>query len=84
MVIGDNTTSLYEAAALGRSVLIWNNDSAKECIDPRLGSWFDDAKELVALLQGHTINKERSMIEPEDIFAYDIKENYLNFIKDYI
>ena len=84
VVIGDNSTVLYEAAALGRLVMIWNNNSARAYMDLRLGNWFNDAQELVALLRGQALNKEKSMVEPEDIFAYDIKANYLNFIKNYI
>lgn len=83
MVIGDNSTVLYEAAALDKMVMIWNNAYSVH-VDSELGCWFDDKYELAKLIETLSPNEYRSAIAPNDIFADNIKENYLNFIQKYL
>lgn len=83
VVIGDGTTVLYEAAALNKVVMVWNNTHSTY-IDRQIGCWFDDKYELLELLKEPLAIANRGMIAPEDIFEYDIKINYLNFIKKYL
>lgn len=84
IVIGDNSTVLYEAAAVKKVVMVWRNAQSAAYTDPRLGHWFNDKYELLKLLQGQQIKESENMILPEDIFECDIKTNYLNFIKNYL
>ncbi len=83
IVIGDSSTALYEAAALDRTVLIWNTDRSIH-IDKRIGHRFEDKYELVELLKDPLIERQKEKIRSGDIFAPDIETNYLNFIEKYI
>ena len=82
IVIGDNSTALYEAAALGKQVIIWNTERSGS-IHRAVGRWFNGKEELVELLKTEWKDIEPE-IRPEDIFARDSKERYTEFISKYI
>lgn len=84
VVIGDSSTVLYEAAAMKKTVMVWCNEKSRAYIDPKLGHWFNDKYELLGLLKEQLSIENKDMITPEDIFEYDIKTKYLNFIKKYL
>ncbi|MCM1261963.1 MAG: hypothetical protein NC313_04510 [Butyrivibrio sp.] len=83
VVIGDKTTVLYEAAALEKIVMIWNNAHSMHA-DSNLGYLFNDKYELIGLLKEISLVKHKCAIETKDIFVDDIKENYLKFIQKYL
>ncbi len=80
-VVGDDSTALYEAAALGKRVMIWKSKRS-EWISTRIGTWFQNKEELVGLLQGGV--DRNAEVSPEDIFARDSRERYLKFISRYV
>ena len=84
IVIGDSSTVLYEAAALKKTVLVWNNDRSSSYTDARLGCWFNDRYELVKLLENPELIDSKNSIAPEDIYEYDMRSNYLTFIGKYL
>ncbi|MDE7131169.1 MAG: hypothetical protein K2O65_05160 [Lachnospiraceae bacterium] len=82
IVIGDDSTALYEAAALGKQVMIWDTEYSRN-MHRAIGRWFADKEELLSILQSDHI----SMIaetKPEDIFARDSKRRYRAFIAGYV
>lgn len=81
-VIGDDSTALYEAAALGKRVMIWDTPYSGY-IHREIGNWFQDKEELVKLLQSDHADTA-TQIRPEDIFARDSKERYRAFIAEYV
>lgn len=81
VVIGDCSTVLYEAAAIKKAVMVWRNEMSIAYTDSKLGYWFDDKYELLELLKEPLSLENKDMIAPEDIFEYDIKTKYLDFIK---
>lgn len=82
IVIGDDSTALYEAAALGKQVLIWDTEYSKN-IHRAVGRRFADKEELVELLQSDHVDEEAE-IRPEDIFARDSDRRYQSFIAEYV
>lgn len=82
VVIGDSSTVLYEAAALEKIVMVWNNEYSVH-IDKRIGHWFEDKYGLLSLLK-NTELEDKKNIDGNEIFDMNIKENYLNFIGRYL
>lgn len=81
-VIGDDSTALYEAAALGKRVMIWDTDYSRH-FHRQIGCWFLDKEELVKLLQSDQTDTA-GQISPEDIFARDSEKRYRAFIAEYV
>ncbi len=81
-VIGDDSTVLYEAAAMGKKVFIWKSVHSAS-FDRRIGIWFSDQREVVRLLQNNCADVEMK-IAPEDIFARNSAERYRAFIAEYV
>ena len=82
VVIGDDSTALYEAAALGRQVMIWDTEYSRN-IHRAVGRWFADKEELVRLLQSDRTDTAEQA-RPEDIFARDSDRRYREFIAGYV
>lgn len=82
IVIGDDSTALYEAAALGKRVMVWDTDYSR-FVRFAVGRWFADKEELVELLRSDLIDEETE-INPEDIFARDSEKRYRAFIAEYV
>lgn len=82
IVIGDDSTALYEAAALGKRVMIWDTDYSR-VIDRAVGRRFADKEELMELLQADHADAAEE-IKPEDIFARDSDKRYRAFIAEYV
>lgn len=81
-VIGDDSTALYEAVALGKQVMIWDTEYSKG-IHRAMGRRFTDKEELVELLQSDHA-EAAAEIRPEDIFARDSDKRYRAFIAEYV
>lgn len=81
-VVGDDSTALYEATALGKQVMIWKTERS-DGISRQIGIWFDDKEELVQLLQSEE-SGVKTEVRPEDIFVRDSKERYLAFVSRYM
>lgn len=82
-VVGDNTTVLYEAQALGKKVFVWDNERSKACIYEELGTWFETGEELVGLLKG--ITEVKKVSEPqEELFSLNMEKNYREYIKQFL
>lgn len=81
-VIGDDSTALYEAAALGKQVMIWDTVYSKS-FHRAIGRRFADKEELVELLQSDHADTAAD-IRPEDIFARDSEKRYRAFVAEYV
>lgn len=82
IVIGDGSTALYEAAALGRQVMIWDTERSAS-IHRAIGTWFRSKEDVVEVLRAEQSETEPE-IKPEDIFARDSEERYRSFISKYV
>lgn len=48
IVIGDSSTSLYGAHAIGKKVFVLNNDGSKRYMSKDIGIWIDSSVELIS------------------------------------
>lgn len=76
-VIGDGSSVLYEAKALGKEILIYKNDMSDYSVPTDFGKWFNTAQELKDL-----INNLKYMQENKVDYYYDsdCDNNYNKFI----
>lgn len=78
-VIGDMSTAMYEAAAMGKEVFIVdNNELTMACMNGDFGTLIHNGQEFI-----EKMNEERKKsFNSEDFFASNWKENYLKFLQD--
>ncbi len=76
-VVGDMSTALYEAAAIGKDVFyIDNNDLTISCMNGDFATMVHDGKQFIK-----EINKQRERnFDSEDFFDNNWKENFKNFL----
>jgi hypothetical protein len=76
-VIGVSSTALFEAAALGKPVLVYDNPVSRFYMPRGFGTWFCNVEELDELLRG-TLRAEA----PERYWAKDWERNYRSFLEE--
>ena len=76
-IVGDTSTSLYEAAALKKKVFIIDSDIAREHINKGMGTWIGGGKEFIDIVN----NKKEDTSSKNEYFITEWKENYINFIE---
>lgn len=84
LVIGDDSTALYEAFALGKKVYVWESEKSLSVVDKKIGQWFKEKEEIIELLEHSDLYGSHCEINPEDVFCPNLEENYSNFINRYI
>lgn len=76
-VIGDVSTALYEAAAVGKDIFIVDCELARSRVSARFGTWIKDGKEFVEKIS----IKRKNTFKCDDFFEPNWQENYLKFIE---
>lgn len=78
-VLGDASTALYEAAALGKRVFIMKNHSSLHYTSPDFGEWFETADDFIKLIQQQkNISDGKSS---EYYFDSNWKQNYIKLME---
>jgi hypothetical protein len=77
VVIGHSSMALYEAAGMGLTVLILDDDASRINTPSDLGTWFRSAGELLALVE----SPPAARTNPERFFARDWRARYRSFIE---
>ena len=76
VVVGHSSTALVEAAGIGASVLVADDDGSRAILPHSVGTWFRTSGELLALVASPPV----AAIEPAQFFAPDWRERYRSFI----
>jgi hypothetical protein len=77
VVIGHSSMALYEAAGMGLSVLILDDDASRINTPADLGTWFSSADALLPLVD----TPPPTRTNPERFFARDWRARYRSFIE---
>lgn len=75
-VTGDASTALWEAAAVGKKVLVYHSDYSDFYHFERLGPVYENAKQLIELMQNNQYKEF-----PDPIFSTDWENNYRRLLK---
>ena len=78
-IVGCYSTVLYEAAAFGNPIFIYNNELSKMWIPKELGIWIKNAQELV-----NNLNIKTNINEFSYYWNPNWEKNYRKFIKNEI
>lgn len=82
-VVGDMSTALYEAAAVGKEVFImYNNELTRSCMNGGFGTWIQNGRQFIEKISEN--RDKENKFNKEDFFASNWKENYINFLNKII
>jgi hypothetical protein len=76
-VVGESSTTLFEAAGLGRPVFVYGTRSADLYVPRSFGNWFHSAEELLAQLAG------AAPAAAELLFQPDWRAHYHRFLAEH-
>lgn len=79
-IVGDVSTALYEAAAVGKKVFIIDNKFTRNYLNHNFGIWIKNVEQFVEKMN----KNENSLFCKEDFFESNWEQNYLRFLKEIV
>ena len=81
-IIGDKSTALYEAAAIGREVFILDCKHARDIMNKDFGIWIKNGQELIENINNSGTYDKR--YTSEDFFGKNWEKNYFDFLQEVV
>ncbi|EKQ51113.1 MULTISPECIES: UDP-N-acetyl glucosamine 2-epimerase [unclassified Clostridium] len=78
-IIGDSSTSVYEAVALKKKILVFEDSDSILYTSKKFGTWFKNADELIEILEDDNIQPVENI---DYYWESKWKENYMKFINE--
>lgn len=79
-IIGDGSTAMYEAAALGKTIFVHDRKETHFFVPDDFGIWIKNAKEMKRYIQTNTnLNNETNVY-----FDLNWEKNYCTFLRDIV
>ncbi len=76
-IVGDTSTSVYEAAAVGKKVFIIDNEYTRGYLSNNFGIWIKNGQEFIEKMDKNINNQ----LSKKDFFEDSWEQNYLRFLQ---
>ncbi len=79
-VVGDLSTAMYEAAAVGKKVFVIDNEVTRNYLNHNFGIWIKNAEQFIEKMD----TDENTVFCKEDFFESNWEQNYLRFLREVV